>query len=72
MTHVVVTGANGFVGQVLTRQLLRSGLDGQAVNHLSLVDLAFDQQHPDTRVRHGFDEVGDDKCLSKCKARSPT
>ena len=59
MTHVVVTGANGFVGQVLTRQLLRNGLDGQAVSHLSLVDLAFGEQHPDTRVRQVAGSIAD-------------
>ena len=59
MTHVVVTGANGFVGQVLTRQLLLNGLDGQAVSHLTLVDLAFDEQHPDTRVRQVAGSIAD-------------
>ncbi len=59
MTHVVITGANGFVGQVLTRQLLRNGLGDQAVSHLTLVDLAFDQPHPDDRVQQVAGSIAD-------------
>ncbi len=50
MTHVVVTGAQGFVGQVLVRRLLETGLNGQAVARLTLMDLAFSQAHADPRV----------------------
>ena len=48
--HVVVTGAAGFVGRVLVKQLLQVGLAGQAVQRLSSVDIAFDAPHPDSRV----------------------
>jgi nucleoside-diphosphate-sugar epimerase len=51
MTHVVITGANGFVGQVLTRYILENGLDGHAVERMSLMDLSFEQSHSDPRVR---------------------
>jgi D-erythronate 2-dehydrogenase len=50
MIHVVVTGAHGFVGAVLTRRLLASGLNGQTVDRLTLMDLGFEQPHPDPRV----------------------
>ena len=50
MTHVVVTGAQGFVGTVLVRRLLSSGLNGFPVDAVTLVDLAFDRAHPDPRV----------------------
>ncbi len=59
MTHVVVTGANGFVGQVLARRLLRNGLDGQAISQLTLIDLAFHQSHPDNRVRQVAGSIAD-------------
>lgn len=50
MKHVVVTGAQGFIGRVLVRHLLEQGLGGQGVEKLSLVDLRFDAPHADSRV----------------------
>jgi D-erythronate 2-dehydrogenase len=50
MTHVVVTGAQGFVGQVLVRRLLKDGLGGQRVTRLTLMDLGFDAALADERV----------------------
>lgn len=42
--HIVITGANGFVGRALAQQIGRSGqLDGRSVEQLSLLDLAFDE-----------------------------
>ncbi len=51
MTHVVVTGSEGFVGQVLVQRLLREGLGGQPVSRLSLMDVRFAEPHADARVR---------------------
>lgn len=31
MDHIVITGAQGFVGQALARRLLAHGLDGRPV-----------------------------------------
>ena len=59
MTHVVITGANGFVGQVLTKQVLQTGLDGQAASHVTLIDLAFDRPHLDVRVRQVAGSIAD-------------
>lgn len=42
MSHVVVTGAQGFVGQVLVRRLLARGLGGRPLDKLTLLDLRFD------------------------------
>ncbi|WAC70837.1 NAD-dependent epimerase/dehydratase family protein [Roseateles sp. SL47] len=39
MTRVAITGASGFIGQTLCRQLLANGLDGQPVGSLALFDL---------------------------------
>ena len=50
MTHVLVTGAQGFVGAVLVKRLLASGLNSHVVDQVTLMDLAFDQTHPDPRV----------------------
>ena len=50
MTHVVVTGAQGFVGRALVARLLRDGLGGQALQRLTLVDIGFDAPATDPRV----------------------
>ncbi|MDT7837006.1 NAD-dependent epimerase/dehydratase family protein [Aquabacterium sp. OR-4] len=51
MTHVVVTGSEGFVGQVLVQRLLAHGLGGQRVTRLSLMDVRFAAPASDARVR---------------------
>ncbi len=50
MTHVVVTGSEGFVGQVLVKRLLDEGLAGQALTQITLLDVRFDAPHADARV----------------------
>jgi len=50
MTHVVVTGSEGFVGQALVQRLLRDGLDGRPVTRLSLLDIRFAASPTDRRV----------------------
>lgn len=50
MTHIVVTGAQGFVGQALVKRLLNAGFDGCAVSRLTLLDLHFDTAASDARV----------------------
>lgn len=57
--HVVITGANGFVGQVLTKHLLQYGAGGHVVDHLTLMDLSFDRPHADTRVRQVRGSIAD-------------
>lgn len=57
--HVVVTGAAGFVGQVLVKRLLREGLAGQTLGRLSLMDIAFDAPHPDTHVAQIAGSIAD-------------
>ncbi|MFT4067737.1 NAD-dependent epimerase/dehydratase family protein [Paraburkholderia sp.] len=50
MTHVVVTGAQGFVGRALVERLLADGLGARRVSRLTLLDIAFDAPHGDPRV----------------------
>ncbi|WP_175908056.1 NAD-dependent epimerase/dehydratase family protein [Burkholderia seminalis] len=49
-THIVVTGAQGFVGRSLVKRLLTDGIGGQRVGKLTLLDIAFDAPHDDPRV----------------------
>jgi D-erythronate 2-dehydrogenase len=48
--NVLVTGANGFVGQVLVKRLLDEGLNGNAVSSFTLVDIDFGGEYSDSRV----------------------
>ncbi len=50
MSHVVVTGSEGFVGQVLAQRLLAEGLAGRPVERLTLLDIGFAAAHADARV----------------------
>ena len=48
--RVLVTGAGGFVGRVLSQRLLNDGLGGQRVGHLVMSDLVLKELHQDSRV----------------------
>ena len=50
MSHMLVTGAQGFIGQVLVRRLLERGLGGHPVQRVTLMDLNFNSPHADPRV----------------------
>ena len=52
MNCVMVTGAQGFIGEQLVQRLLRTGLNGQPPRKLVLVDLAFDGAAGDACVQH--------------------
>ncbi len=52
MSHVLVTGSQGFIAQALIRRLLKDGLGGKPVARLTAVDLAFEGAVvDDSRVR---------------------
>lgn len=59
MTQVVVTGANGFVGEALVKRLLAQGLNGRTVERLTLMDLVFDTPHADARVAQIAGSIAD-------------
>jgi nucleoside-diphosphate-sugar epimerase len=48
--RVVVTGASGYIGQALIRQLLQGGVAGSRVSQLRAVDLVFSDVASDERV----------------------
>lgn len=60
MTHVVVTGAAGFIGQALVQRLLRDGLAGRPVQSITAVDLAFATPFGDSRVTHRAGSIADE------------
>jgi nucleoside-diphosphate-sugar epimerase len=61
MTHVVVTGAQGFVGQSLVKRLLTHGLGTQPVSRLTLMDVRFDTAHSDPRVVQLAGSIADEE-----------
>lgn len=59
MNHILVTGAQGFIGQALVRRLLDHGLPGCRPERITLMDLRFDAAHPDPRVRQVAGSIAD-------------
>jgi nucleoside-diphosphate-sugar epimerase len=59
MTHVVVTGAQGFVGQALVKRLLVDGLGGKRIAKLTLMDIAFDSPGTDPRIEQVAGSIAD-------------
>jgi D-erythronate 2-dehydrogenase len=49
--QVLITGANGFVGQGLARRVLKQGIDGHELTGLTLLSRKFDNPPQDPRVR---------------------
>jgi len=70
MTHIVVTGSEGFVGQVLVKRLLAEGLGGRPVERLSLLDIGFASAHPDARVQQYPGSI-DDAALRQSAYATP-
>ncbi|SFB27561.1 Nucleoside-diphosphate-sugar epimerase [Collimonas sp. OK607] len=65
--HILVTGANGFVGQNLVRRLLqdgRVGSDAKPFSTLTLVDIGFEAAALDPRVRQFSGSIADPETLN--------
>jgi nucleoside-diphosphate-sugar epimerase len=62
---VLVTGANGFVGHALVQRLLEDGVNGQAVESLSLMDIGCGGVPQDVRVRQFEGSIGDATLLGR-------
>jgi nucleoside-diphosphate-sugar epimerase len=75
MSKVLVTGAQGFIGQVLVHKLLRDGLHGQPINELILVDLAAANitttTNGDARVRVVRGSLADEAVRRAAMATAP-
>lgn len=59
MSHVIVTGSEGFVGSALVRRLLDEGLGGRPVTRVTAMDIRFAQAHPDPRVTQWAGSIAD-------------
>ncbi|MDY7540144.1 NAD-dependent epimerase/dehydratase family protein [Undibacterium sp. RTI2.1] len=59
--HILITGANGFVGSELVKRLLenKGSTELHHFNQLTLVDMAFDQVATDARVHQLCGSIGD-------------
>ncbi len=71
MSCVLITGANGFIGQTLVRRLCRDGLHGQPVRKLVLVDLSFDMACSDARIQRIVGSMADRSVLQAVIATQP-
>ena len=68
MSHVVVTGALGFVGRALVKRLLADGLSGRAVSKLTLLDIGFDSAPADARVHQIAGSIADPQIRAQAYA----
>lgn len=72
MSHVLVTGSQGFIAQVLVRRLLEEGLGGQPVSRLTAVDIAFPATGAaDSRVRRVAGSVHDPAVQTEALREAP-
>lgn len=70
--HVLVTGANGFIGRALAHRLaIDARLGGVLIHRLSLLDLAFDISPTMPFVRHLAGDMGDGVWLQRTLAEAP-
>ena len=66
--NVVITGANGFIGQALCQRLLQTGLGGSPVTTLNALDVRFDVAGAlasDARVRQRTGSIADAALLDQ-------
>lgn len=50
--HIVITGANGFVGSHLVKALLQNSKYSTSITRLSLIDMQFNQRLDDARIQY--------------------
>lgn len=67
--RILVTGAAGFIGQVLVRRLLQQGLQGRAVDALVASDLSLDTLVQDARIRRVTGSIADEGVLARALDR---
>lgn len=69
--NVVITGANGFVGQGLAKRLLRQGISGRRVEKLVLLSRKFEDPPQDARVRLVKGDMADTALLQDALRDEP-
>ncbi len=70
--HVLITGANGFVGQALARRIITDGVvAGRRFDRLTLLDLEFPAPVADLRVRQLQGSIADRGMLAKAFEQGP-
>lgn len=70
--HVLITGANGFVGQSLARRLIADGVvAGRRLERLTLLDLDFPEPEVDPRVRQLKGSIADSSVLARAFKEGP-
>lgn len=69
--HIVITGANGFVGKALAGRILSHGhvLPGMPLDSLTLVDIGFEAMPADPRVRIVKGSIGEHAVLREAFSR---
>ena len=71
MTHVLVTGAGGYIGQALVARL-KAALQAQQITLLTLVDLRFAAEAVDSPgLRHVKGDIGDPSVLALATSPAP-
>ena len=68
---VLITGANGFVGQDLAKRLLHQGIDGRQLTQLTLLSRKFENPPEDARVRLVAGDMANIPLLSDALAEEP-
>ncbi|MES2260970.1 MAG: NAD-dependent epimerase/dehydratase family protein [Pseudomonadota bacterium] len=66
--HVMITGANGFVGRHLAERLLAEGVNGHQLSALTLLDVCFNAAPFDKRVGQLAGSISDEALLRQAFA----
>lgn len=69
--HVLITGANGFVGQALANRLVKQPILGRAVTSLTLLSRRFEKPPVDPRVRLIKGDMADTALLQDALSDEP-
>ncbi len=68
---ILITGANGFIGQGLARRLLKQPIDARKVTQLTLLSRRFENQADDERVRLVRGDMVDIEILQDALSEEP-